>query len=125
MDENTKAALVTVSVLVCAFLPVIIAEFPSRKLLVAASVLLCLAAAGLTVSGAVFGFAGAVFGFAAGAALWFMALLIGLAASLDAMAERRMNELCHRLLTGDARQLDVPRYLRRPKSGQNEQGLLK
>lgn len=103
---------IAAALLFLAFLPILLAEAKRRFVLSLAALLLCiLSIAGLFVIPGLG--IGAMLIFPLLAGTWFAGLICGLAAFLDAAAERRHHESIFRLIHGDARDTPVPRVLKK------------
>lgn len=121
MDNPAPEFIVVIvagALLFLGFLPPIVAATASRRTLMLAALLLSLIAIGLFSLGAVAGLAvqgwAVLFALPLAGACWFAGLFCGLAAFIDAAAERREAEMAFRLIYGDARGLAVPKDLRQP-----------
>jgi hypothetical protein len=103
--------LLQIAVLILIFLPLLIAMSRGRGWLIAGTIAFCLMALGGFFLSAVTGLGAAIILPGVGL-VWMAALFCGLAAFLDSAAERRSKEFCYRLLTNDARGMDVPTSVR-------------
>jgi hypothetical protein len=115
MNEPTMPSKVLMEfVLIALFLPMLIGFVRNRNTLILVSAILCAISGVVMIFAATLGMLSlAVFPVAG--ALWLIAMLVGLTAAIDAMAERRAEEHTWRLLNGIDSKLSVPRHLRRKK----------
>lgn len=105
MGDGILRTLVSCLALFLIFLPVIIAESRSRKVLVVAALILSLLAMGVAIASSVLIGTIGMIGLPLAGFLWISGLLCALAAWMNEQQEKRFRQTVLRLLSNDGRGL--------------------
>ena len=108
-DSAVTGLAVIIFILFLAFLPVLIANSRTGKILQAATFTLCLTSLAGTFGAMFLGGLGGMIVLPALSAMWLASLLCALAACLNTAAERRFNDLSYRMIYSESENLTPPR----------------